>query len=302
MKRLFLLFLICLANVSAMPLYISATDGSLATAIHGDTMSLEVSSVATDEAKVIVDNAIDKNEAAQGTALSVAESAETEVVSQGLEDNSDALQPEVATSVTTQTVTTKGVQPESASVESISYQPESVIAEPEPVVAELEPVAVAPEPVTVVPEPVAVVPEPVAVTPEPVSNQISIAGRILNIVDVDSTLVDSGDHVNHFDKKFYYGHNSASVFGGIVNLGIGDMFSITYDRVTTTYRVAETVIYEKNTSNGLLQLNGEGDYMWYVSKARRGTKRYDVSLMTCYGTSYGNGDASHRFVIFANAM
>ena len=57
MKRLFLLFLICLANVSAMPLYISAADGSLATAIHGDTMSLEVSSVDTDEAKVIVDKA-----------------------------------------------------------------------------------------------------------------------------------------------------------------------------------------------------------------------------------------------------
>ena len=288
MKRLFLLFIICLVNVSAMPLYISAADGSLVTAIHSDTMSLEVSSVDTDEAKVIVDNTIDKAEATQGTVLSVAESAETEVVSQGLEDNSDASQPEVATSVTTQTVTAEEVQPESPSVESISYQPESAAVESEPVIT--------------VSEPVAVVPEPVAVTPEPVANQISIAGRVLNIVDVDSTLVDSGDHVNHFGKKFYYGHNSASVFGGIVNLGIGDTFSITYDGATTSYRVAETVIYEKNTSNGLLQLNGEGDYMWYVSKARRGTKRYDVSLMTCYGTSYGNGDASHRFVIFANAM
>ena len=284
MKRLFLLFLICLANVSAMPLYISAADGSLATAIHSDTVSLEVSSVDTDEAKVIVDKA----EATQGTVLSVAESAETEVVSQEIEDNLDVSQPEVATSVTTQTVTTEDVQPESTSVEYISYQPDTV--------------AVESEPIAVVPEPVTAVPEPVAVAPEPVANQMSIAGRILNIVDVDSTLVDSGDHVNHFGKKFYYGHNSASVFGGIVNLGIGDTFSITYDGVTTTYRVAETVVYEKNTSNGLLQLNGEGDYMWYVSKARRGTKRYDVSLMTCYGTSYGNGDASHRFVIFANAM
>ena len=29
---------------------------------------------------------------------------------------------------------------------------------------------------------------------------------------------------------------------------------------------------------------------------------YDVALFTCHGTSYGNGDASHRLVVFANAV
>lgn len=161
------------------------------------------------------------------------------------------------------------------------------------------------EPVYVEPAPVYEEPTPEVSAPHAgtyISDSIAIAGRVLNIVDVDSTLVDSGDHVNHYDQKFYYGHNSSSVFGGIVNLGAGDTFSITRGGVTTNYRVATTVIYEKNQSSGLLQLNGEGDYMWYVAKARIGKTRYDVSLMTCYGRLLGGGDATHRFVIFANAI
>lgn len=161
------------------------------------------------------------------------------------------------------------------------------------------------EPVYEEPAPVYEEPTPVVSAPQAgarVSDSIAIAGRVLDIVDVDSTLVDSGDHVNHYDQKFYYGHNSSAVFGGIVNLGAGDTFSITRGGVKTNYRVATTVIYEKNTSNGLLQLNGEGDYMWYVAKARIGKTKYDVSLMTCYGRSLGGGDATHRFVIFANAV
>lgn len=143
-------------------------------------------------------------------------------------------------------------------------------------------------------------------TPAPVyvasSNSISVAGRTLEIVDVTSTAVDSGNHVNKYGERFLYGHNSAGVFGGLVNLGVDSTFSVAYGGKTTNYRVAKIVIFEKNVETGRLQLNGAGNYMKSVANAKSDGVQYSLSLMTCYGASYGNGDASHRLVIFANAM
>ena len=132
------------------------------------------------------------------------------------------------------------------------------------------------------------------------SNLISIAGRTIPVFDVADTTVNAGNHVNKYGNSFYYGHNTSAVFGGIVNLGVGDTFSINYNGVNHNYRVSKTIIFEKNVEKGLLQLNGLGSYMKNVSLARNNGVQYSVSLMTCYGVSYGNGDASHRFVIFAN--
>lgn len=134
------------------------------------------------------------------------------------------------------------------------------------------------------------------------ANNIAIAGRMIEVVDVASTTVDAGNHVNRFRGKLLYGHNSAGVFGAIVGLGVGATFSVTTNGVTTNYRVANTVTFEKNTSTGQLQLNGAGSYMNGVAAAYYGGTYYDLALMTCAGTSYGNGDASHRFVIFATAI
>lgn len=141
--------------------------------------------------------------------------------------------------------------------------------------------------------------EPVYVAP---SNTISIAGRTLDVVDVADTTVDAGSHVNKYGDRFFYGHNSAGVFGGLVNVGVGNVFSVIYGGITTTYRVAKVVIYEKNQSSGRLQLNGSGNYMRQVANAKSEGIQYSISLMTCYGESLGGGDATHRLVIFANAI
>ena len=131
-------------------------------------------------------------------------------------------------------------------------------------------------------------------------NNIQIAGRTLEIVDVASTTVNAGNHVNKYGDKFLYGHNSANVFAGLYNMGSGSVFTVSYGGMTRNYQVAQAVVFEKN--DGMLQLEGEGNYMFGVSQARFAGMSYDLSLMTCYGTSYGNGDASHRLVLFASAI
>ena len=135
-----------------------------------------------------------------------------------------------------------------------------------------------------------------------VPDSISIAGRTLPVISVADTMTDSGSHVNKYGDKFYYGHNSGAVFGGLVNLREGSTFSITLGGATTNYRVAKRQVFEKNSENGRLQLNGDGNYMWNVASARHNGVQYDVSIMTCHGVSYSGGDASERLVLFANRI
>lgn len=133
-------------------------------------------------------------------------------------------------------------------------------------------------------------------------DSITIAGRIIPVVVVGDTRIDSGNRVNRYGDRFYYGHNSGAVFGGLSGVGVGNVFSITFGGVTTNYQVAERVIFEKNRDNGRLQIGGNGNYMRGVADAKYGGIQYSISLMTCSGTSYGNGDASHRLVLFANRI
>ena len=152
------------------------------------------------------------------------------------------------------------------------------------------------------PEPEPVVTKAPAAGYAPVAipaNNIVIAGRTIEVIGVGSTALDAGGHVNKYGS-FYYGHNSAAVFGGVLNMGVGSTFTVTYGGVTTTYQVANAVTFEKN--GDLLQLNGYGNFMDSVSRAVYMGTQYSVSLMTCAGTSLGGGDATHRYVLFANAI
>ena len=137
----------------------------------------------------------------------------------------------------------------------------------------------------------------VVAAPAP-ANSIAIAGRVIDIVDVNNTAVDAAGHVNKYGDKFLYGHNSSAVFGGLADMGVGNVFTVAYGGVSTNYQVSEVVIYEK-ISDTILRAAGV-DYKMRVIVNGKG--RYDMVLMTCYGTSYGNGDASHRLVLFANRI
>ena len=105
-----------------------------------------------------------------------------------------------------------------------------------------------------------------------------------------------------------YAHNSSNLFGNLKNLGIGATFTLTENGVATTYRVSGVEYFKKITvSNGedlAKCVGGTTDNCsgrWMNSIVKNGLY-HNVALMTCAGTSYGNGDASHRLVILADRV
>lgn len=151
-------------------------------------------------------------------------------------------------------------------------------------------------------KPVKIVATPVAEPPvEILEDYLAFNGRKIPLTEVDSTDRESGDGVNKINKLIY-GHNSASVFAGLDTLTAGATFTISLGGAETTYRVFASVIYDKNP-DGRLQLNGKGSYMKAIrDRASYNNTPHDLALMTCAGISYGNGDASQRLVIFADAI
>ena len=97
-------------------------------------------------------------------------------------------------------------------------------------------------------------------------------------------------------RKMIYGHNSWNLLGSLVSRYIGETFTITEGGVTRNYRVMDIRVYRK-TNDG--NLEGDPGLMTNIATTALG---YDIALFTCHGTSYGNGDASHRYVVFANAI
>ena len=96
--------------------------------------------------------------------------------------------------------------------------------------------------------------------------------------------------------KLVYGHNTGTLLGSLHSLGVGQTFTVTEGGAVTTYRVSDRVLYEK-TADGYL--NHNKGLMGSIMRTAMG---HGVALMTCAGTSYGNGDASHRLVIYGDAV
>ncbi|MBR3256487.1 hypothetical protein IKG10_02355 [Candidatus Saccharibacteria bacterium] len=141
------------------------------------------------------------------------------------------------------------------------------------------------------------------------ANNITIAGRSIPLIQTSSTEVVYDNAASKYGENFIYGHNTGNVFGLLYVAWAGQTFSVTMDGATKNYIISDIVIYEKNQSNGLLQINGHGNYMNSVAAAIKKTINettsqvdltyYDLSIMTCYGTMLGGGDATHRLVVFA---
>ncbi len=145
-----------------------------------------------------------------------------------------------------------------------------------------------------------------------VYDQINIAGNTIPIFYSSNTLIDAGNEVGLYGSHFLYGHNTSNVFGGLQNLGIGDRFTVTLDGVTRTYQIVnsdletkshfegETV--HKTVLSGVTVLTKMKVMRAITAYGEYEGRYYDYILMTCAGTSYGNGDASHRLILMANAV
>lgn len=130
------------------------------------------------------------------------------------------------------------------------------------------------------------------------TNSISILGRTIDIFVSSDTRINAGSMVaryingNKYRGQFYYGHNSSQVFGGLANLSVGSTFTINLDGTDYQYRIAkiETVANDDSLASNMKKVASGKDY--------NGTQ-YDVTLMTCAGTPYGDGNATHRTIVYA---
>lgn len=118
-------------------------------------------------------------------------------------------------------------------------------------------------------------------------NHISVAGRNLGVTEVSSLVVNPGNATMKF-RKMIYGHNSAGIFGNLQSLGVGSVFSVELNGVTTNYRVSEKVTFEKaydfksqwpNLYDGCFDAKCEG--AWFDASDLRGSgfrgRRCDAS-------------------------
>lgn len=144
----------------------------------------------------------------------------------------------------------------------------------------------------------AVVTEAAQSVAQTVADNIQIAGKTLAIENVANTTVDSAGHVNAIGKLLY-GHNSGAVFGGLQYLSVGSTFTVTRNNVTTTYRIASMTTYEKSE---LSTMEARCNYKSLMQLIRDKAMGHDVALMTCAGTVFSDGDATHRLVILADSI
>lgn len=176
--------------------------------------------------------------------------------------------------------------PEFNDVLTVEIKPEEPVVETASVATYSKPVVNNPVPV--------VYSEPVYVAPQLANYSVSY--YIGTASEFNNTAYNLSYNGLYKFKKMIYGHNSYNLLGNLSSRYIGETFTITEGGVARNYVVANIQKYEK-TSDGAL--NGDASLMTSIAYSALG---YDVALFTCAGVSYGNGDASHRLVVFANAI
>lgn len=96
--------------------------------------------------------------------------------------------------------------------------------------------------------------------------------------------------------KMIYGHNSAGLLGSLAYRYVGEKITVTEGGAPANYVVSDIALYAK-TPDG--RLEGNPGLMSSIANTAMG---HDLALFTCAGTLYGNGDASHRLVVYVDRV
>lgn len=133
--------------------------------------------------------------------------------------------------------------------------------------------------------------------PKPKYNHINLFGREIPVYggSVANDKLQTPYSAATIYNKMIYGHR-LTVFGGVMNLGVGSTFTVTLNNQTTTYRVVgvEDTSVENAKNNASILYNAT--YKAYKYGA------YDLTLMTCTGTINADGSASHRRIVMAKRV
>jgi hypothetical protein len=135
----------------------------------------------------------------------------------------------------------------------------------------------------------------------------STAYHNYNVTKSYDTVIKSPSYQDIYrSNKLVYGHNSSNLLGSAKALGVDSTFTLTENGITATYKVADVAIFQKlddytlgYCTSGYNDCTGSTYYMSTFQNATFMGKTYSVALFTCDGTSLGNGDATHRRVVFA---
>lgn len=156
----------------------------------------------------------------------------------------------------------------------------------------------------------------VSYTAPAVSDNVTFGGTVIPLVQTYSEDFVSDSAANWMSWSYIYGHNSGNIFGILHSAYVGQTFSVTFGGVTKNYVVSRIVDYENNYNPALgkyrLQLDGQGDYneavknginkKSYAMNGESPQEYHSISLLTCYGTMLGGGNATHRRVVFGDEI
>lgn len=138
---------------------------------------------------------------------------------------------------------------------------------------------------------------------------IELFGRQIEIQNTDNTTDDAGSIVKRYVNArtqtrsghfaYLFGHNSPAVFRDLPTLSIGSTFRARIDGQDRTYIVRRALTVEKAAiGTKSHDING----MYDLVNARYDGANYSLALMTCAGESRPGGDATHRFLLFADQV